>query len=292
MAIRFPFQHVTAPMQLLIAAVLNIFVLAFLLSPGDGGGWLPSSRMTEAAAGQAASSPHPRTGLDVLDDAPPRTGWEPPIVKEVEAAPKQQQVVFELQMPAPATRERAPERPASIATQPPAPSSVQVSARPAATEVPQANRAAAASTPIAPQQTGPEPVAASVRETGLIAAMNAARGREGLAPLRPHPTLMSAARSRTTDMLAHNYFAHIGPSGQSWYTALANSGWPSVSGGGENLARVSGDDASSVAVAIQKLMESPTHRANIMNPAFRLVGVGADTSGAGATIFTTIFTDR
>ena len=44
-----------------------------------------------------------------------------------------------------------------------------------------------------------------------------------------------------------------------------------------------------VTVAINALMASPTHRANIMNPVWRLVGVGAETSPAGMTIFTTIF---
>ena len=66
----------------------------------------------------------------------------------------------------------------------------------------------------------------------------------------------------------------------------------SFAGAGENLAKVGGDEQASVAVAIEKLMASPTHRENIMSPDFRFVGVGSVTSQDGVTIFTTVFTDR
>jgi uncharacterized protein YkwD len=129
------------------------------------------------------------------------------------------------------------------------------------------------------------------REQRLLEAMNAQRAAAGVPPLLASPTLTQAARSRSQDMAINGYFAHIGPHGQSWYTALAAVGW-TMSGGGENLAKVAGDEPTAVAVAVDRLMASPTHRANIVSQAFRLVGIGAVVDAAGSTIFTTIFTDR
>ncbi len=92
-------------------------------------------------------------------------------------------------------------------------------------------------------------------------------------------------------MLANNYFAHTSPLGQTWYSLLSSAG-VGYSAGGENLAKVSGSVTASVTQAIEALMASPTHRANILNPAFRKVGVGTAGQADQITIFTTIFTDR
>ena len=58
---------------------------------------------------------------------------------------------------------------------------------------------------------------------------------------------------------------------------------------GENLARASGDVDRSVAVAIAMLMQSPTHRANILGDAYTSVGVGTVTGADGVTIFVAEF---
>ena len=86
-------------------------------------------------------------------------------------------------------------------------------------------------------------------------------------------------------MLSNNYFAHSSPTGQTWYSLLTASGL-TYAAGGENLAKVSGDAAASVVVAIDALMASPTHRANILNAAF-IVAAAALAIGlfaAGLTI--------
>lgn len=168
---------------------------------------------------------------------------------------------------------------------------------------PPALAANAATTAVAPLPVVPAPAAApataapvasappSAREQLLLDAMNAQRVAAGVPALLLNSTLTQAARVRSQDMATGGYFAHVGPAGQSWYTALATVGW-SMSGGGENLAKVAGDESTSVAVAMDRLLASPTHRANIVSRAFRLVGIGAVVDASGATIFTTIFTDR
>lgn len=135
------------------------------------------------------------------------------------------------------------------------------------------------------------PLTLTDRERGLLEAMNARRVAAGLASLEPVTTLTTASRARSNDMLANNYFAHVSPTGQTWYSLLSNAG-VGYSAGGENLAKVSGSVAASVSQAIEALMASPTHRANILNPAFRKVGVGVAGQGDALTIFTSIFTDR
>lgn len=158
--------------------------------------------------------------------------------------------------------------------------------------------AAAPSTPIAAAPTAASALSVAVppptltdRERGLLDAMNARRSAAGLATLEPLATLTSASRTRSNDMLANNYFAHTSPTGQTWYSLLSSAG-VGYSAGGENLAKVSGSVTASVTQAIEALMASPTHRANILNPAFRKVGVGVAGQADQLTIFTSIFTDR
>jgi uncharacterized protein YkwD len=125
----------------------------------------------------------------------------------------------------------------------------------------------------------------------FTSAMNARRTNAGLPALVLDSTLSTIAHQRGMDMQSNGYFAHVSPTGESWLTLLKASGM-SVKGGGENLARVSGDVNRSVEVAIAKLMESPTHRANILHTGYTHVGVAAVTDDQGVTVFVTVFAVR
>jgi uncharacterized protein YkwD len=135
----------------------------------------------------------------------------------------------------------------------------------------------------------PAGVQLSAAEADMLAAMNAERAKAGLPALVASQPLVAIARVRTTDMLANGYFSHVSPTGETWIALVAAAGLH-VSAGGENLARVPGDPSENVAVAIQMLMASPSHRANILSGAFDHVGVGVAEAG-GMTVYTTIFTD-
>lgn len=143
----------------------------------------------------------------------------------------------------------------------------------------------------APEPVVLTPLALGARATGLFRAMNEARATHGLGPFSLAADLTFVAHSRSADMSASGYFAHVSPTGESWLSLLAATG-TRVLGGGENLARVSGDEANSVAIAIAHLMDSATHRANILNTRFDEVGVAAMTDADGVTVFTTIFATR
>lgn len=209
-----------------------------------------------------------------------------------------------LDSPAPSALEPAPTVVSAVvaaaAVEPPVSTTATARALTAATATPTPVVAASVSVAeVAPPPDSPPLIAAVVvptlaltdREAGLVDAMNARRRAAGLGTLSVYDPLTSASRARSGDMLTNNYFAHSSPSGQTWYSLLGGMGL-TYAAGGENLAKVSGSAAASVDAAIEALMASPTHRANILNPAYRRVGVGAASQGDALTIFTSIFTDR
>lgn len=142
------------------------------------------------------------------------------------------------------------------------------------------------------QRDVPSSAVLSPGEAGLLGAMNVRRVAAGLPPLQPSDALTRISRQRSGDMIAGSYFSHVSPTGGTWYSLMAESGLQ-FSAGGENLAKVVGADTNrTVELAMEKLMGSPTHRANILNPLHRYVGVGAVNDGGGVTIFASIFSDR
>lgn len=152
--------------------------------------------------------------------------------------------------------------------------------------------AGAPPSPLAPVSgSDPATLAFTAREFSLFDAMNQERIANGLPALISKDVLTEVARARSEEMTRLDYFAHFYPGGTSAYEFLQRAG-ASFSTAGENLAKVAGGETDSVNVAIEALMASPTHRANILNPDFARVGVGAVTSDEGVTIFTMIYADR
>ena len=173
-------------------------------------------------------------------------------------------------------------------------------ATPAAKEPNASTAVAAATSEIASDRDTPGTVSVgssarsvtlSPRAAALLQAMNARRSDHALPPLELSAAISVVALSRAQDMVANEYFAHISPSGDSWHTLIAAAGIR-LGAGGENLARVSGNLERSVEVTITKLMESPTHRANILYARYSRVGVAAVTDDDGVTIFVAIFADE
>ncbi|HSX22096.1 MAG TPA: CAP domain-containing protein [Gaiellaceae bacterium] len=130
------------------------------------------------------------------------------------------------------------------------------------------------------------PSTLSSAEAGILASVNETRAAHGLAQLTLDPTLIRAARSHSTDMLRHDYFAH-----GSFASRLIsfNARGPVI---GENLAWGAGSFASPATV-IREWLQSPEHRANLLRPGYRRIGIGAAIGGflghGGATVFTADF---
>ena len=102
----------------------------------------------------------------------------------------------------------------------------------------------------------------------LIQQANTARRDAGLPSLTPNDLLQEAARKKGEDMLKNNYFAHTSPAGVTPWKWFDSAGYNYVYAG-ENLAI----DFSTGEGVHEAWMNSPGHRANILNPRYRDIGI-------------------
>jgi len=105
-------------------------------------------------------------------------------------------------------------------------------------------------------------------EAQMLALVNRERAAAGLRPLAPDPEMTEVARKHSADMFARGYFAHQTPEGLSPFDRMTESG-VQYRTAGENLAL-----APTLHVAHTGLMNSPGHRANILQPNFGRLGIG------------------
>ncbi len=122
-------------------------------------------------------------------------------------------------------------------------------------------------------------------EVGMLNLVNQERARAGLPPLVMDETLRQVARQHSREMFELGYFGHDSPVTGSPTDRLLRAG-VRFRVAGENLAY-----APNVRLAHEGLMNSPGHRANILNPQFRRVGIGAVRSELRGMMFTQEFTD-
>lgn len=104
----------------------------------------------------------------------------------------------------------------------------------------------------------------------LIELTNQARLKNSLPPLEINEKLAAAAKNKCQDMVEKNYFAHTTPSGKHFWQWIRESGYNYLYAG-ENLAM----DFFESEEAVKAWLASPTHRANILNPKFKHIGVAA-----------------
>lgn len=109
---------------------------------------------------------------------------------------------------------------------------------------------------------------AAVYSTALVDLTNQSRQIESLGGLRVNPMLEKAAELKARDMAEKGYFAHWSPDGKSPWHWIKTVGY-SYMYAGENLAI----DFTDSADVNRALMNSPTHRANIMNKNYTEIGV-------------------
>lgn len=110
---------------------------------------------------------------------------------------------------------------------------------------------------------------ASILPAVLTEETNARRAAAGVPTLTYSALLEKAATLKAHDMAEKGYFAHTSPAGVTPWYWLGEVGYD-FTAAGENLA-VNYFDSKDVADA---WMNSPTHRANVMNPQFSEIGIG------------------
>ena len=131
------------------------------------------------------------------------------------------------------------------------------------------------------------PATAPRIESALLAEMNRARVERGRRPLRTIATLQRPARGQSRYLLGIGMLDHDGSDGSPFWTRLIAAGFPSGRALGENLAMVPGCGTEVAARTVQMWLNSPGHRANLLNPAFRWAGAGAAIgAGCSETILT------
>jgi uncharacterized protein YkwD len=112
---------------------------------------------------------------------------------------------------------------------------------------------------------------------------NEARRYHHLTPLEPDITLIDIARAHSDDMLKRNYFSHVSPDGKSIRDRIFPAYSRALSQAGENIWSGHGygySDSTLMARAIMdSWMNSPGHRANILNPNYNYIGVGVSAMG-------------
>ena len=135
---------------------------------------------------------------------------------------------------------------------------------------------ASANTVCASADSSPAKASAVSLASAAVCLVNQERTSRGLRPLRVNQRLSKAARRHAEDMVARDYFAHDTQGGGNFVDRIEQAGYvaphsfPSL---GEDLAAGSGDLGSARAI-VKSWMESPGHRANILNRKFRELGIG------------------
>ncbi|MBV2354074.1 sigma-70 family RNA polymerase sigma factor [Streptomyces sp. J2-1] len=145
--------------------------------------------------------------------------------------------------------------------------------------------------PAPPVRTTPTAPATRAVATGtvaqVVALVNKERSKAGCGPVAENADLDQAARGHSDDMAARNFFEHSNPDGADPGKRITAAGyrWSTY---GENIAKGQPTPAS----VMDSWMNSPGHRANILNCSFKEIGVGVHNGGSGGPWWTQDFGAR
>lgn len=120
-------------------------------------------------------------------------------------------------------------------------------------------------------------------ESKIIELTNAERKKLKLAELKPDPVLMKLARSHSATMARLDQIGHE-LEGQSFSKRMDQANYHALRAG-ENI----GAGQRNPAEAVDDWMQSPGHKANIIQADYSRIGIGMATSKSGKTYWTQIF---
>ncbi len=119
----------------------------------------------------------------------------------------------------------------------------------------------------------------------VVRLVNKERAAAGLKPLTQKPELDKVAIAKSEDMAKNNYFSHTSPTYGSPFDMLTQFG-VKYSAAGENIAY----GQKTPEEVMNGWMNSPGHRANILNANFTQIGVGVAKKPNGQLVWTQTFT--
>lgn len=161
----------------------------------------------------------------------------------------------------PGQKEEAEAQPEQPAEQPEASEQPEAVERPNAGEQPKAEEQ--------PKQEESQSSALSQFESQVVELTNQERAKNGLQPLQVDNELSKVAREKSRDMATNGYFDHNSPSYGSPFDMMKSFGI-SYRTAGENIAQ----GQRTPQEVVNAWMNSPGHRANILNGEFTHIGVG------------------
>jgi len=152
--------------------------------------------------------------------------------------------------------------------------SASKSPRPAKKDAPASRQSARPSrTPTSTPEASSSP---SDTVTQVVALVNKERATAGCGALTEDPQLEKAAQGHSDDMAARNFFDHTNPDGADPGQRITAAGykWSTY---GENIAQ----GQQTPEAVMESWMNSPGHRANILNCSFKDIGVGVHNGSGG-----------
>jgi uncharacterized protein YkwD len=136
----------------------------------------------------------------------------------------------------------------------------------------------------------------------VVCVIDERRGDAGLSALRASTALARGAAGHSADMVAYEYLAHEAEGRPSLYRRIRATGYFDGAADAlysENIGLAPATRATA-RVLVDAWMTSPGHRANVLHPVFRDLGVGLAFAGpdpvfypdAASVVFTTDFGQR
>lgn len=130
------------------------------------------------------------------------------------------------------------------------------------------------------------PSGVSTDEQAMLNLVNKARADAGMGPLKFDTTLQKVARLKAQDMVNKNYFSHQSPTYGSPFDMMKQFG-VTFNTAGENIA-----GNQTVNAAFNAWMNSPGHKANILNSKYNYTGIGIVDSPTYGKMFVQEFIGR
>jgi uncharacterized protein YkwD len=132
------------------------------------------------------------------------------------------------------------------------------------------------------------PSAIRMLERDAFGLINAERERAGLGALKWSDKVADVARLHSNNMAEYNFFSHKGLDGQmvdERAERLKMGDWMAI---GENIAFMKGYE-NPVGVAVEKWLQSPRHKENLLNPGWTETAIGLSVTADGKYYFTQVF---
>lgn len=177
--------------------------------------------------------------------------------------------------PSPSSPDSSPSRSTASATPtapaPPKKPAVTPSKAPKATPTPTPTQSKERQRSSAPITVSAQAAA----EAEVLRLVNEERAKVGCSAVSANSALQDLAEAFSASMAARDFFDHTDPDGRSPWDRADEAGITDL--GGENIARGQADAAS----VMEAWMNSPGHKANILNCDFKTLGVGVHFGSGG-----------